>query len=367
MRDLLPQIEQWRHDGKQVALATVVQVYGSALRPAGSKMAISAAGDIAGSVSGGCVEGDVFKQAHKVIKRGRPRLVEYGVSDESAWDIGLACGGKIQIWIELLERDSLLPIKQSLEAGIPMALATVLAEEGQGKHMFIWQGGRTEGDLGDAELKRQVALQGASRLAQQTPGRIQFFAGGRQIDVFIDVFLPRPRLIVVGAVHIAIPLVAYAKTLGLRTIVVDPRSAFATRERFPHADELIVEWPFEAIGNLHPDEASYIVVLTHDDKLDLPALQAALASPARYVGILGSRKTHAKRVQELLRLGISSEQLRRIHAPVGLAIGAVGPEEIALSILAEVVAVRRGMGFRQAISMRVPGSIPIEQIEALEE
>jgi xanthine dehydrogenase accessory factor len=343
MRDLLPEIERWRQAGKQVAIATIAQVYGSALRPLGAKMACTSAGDIAGSVSGGCIEGAVYEEAQRVMKHGRPKLLEYGVADESAWEVGLACGGMIQVWVESLAPEIYATLKQCLEAGQLVALASILAGPGQGNKLFVWPDGRTQGELGSAELTERVVRYAADRLAAHDPGRATFEVNDESAEVFIEVFTPLPRLIVVGAVHIAIPLVTFAKTLGFRTIVVDARSAFATRERFPHADELIVEWPSTAMSRLSLDEATYVVVVTHDDKLDIPALQAALASPARYIGILGSTTSHVKRVQALKRLGMTDEQLARIRAPIGLDVGAVGPDEIALSIMAEVIAVRHGL------------------------
>ncbi len=347
MRDLLPEIERWRQAGKQIAMATIVQVYGSSLRPLGAKMACTSAGDIAGSVSGGCIEGAVYEEAQKVMKHGRPKLLEYGVANEAAWEIGLACGGTIQVWVESLAPEIYATLKQCLEVGQFVALATILAGPRQGNKLFVWPDGRTQGELGSAELTEQVVRYAVDRLAAHDPGRTMFEANNEAVEVFVEVLSPLPRLIVVGAVHIAIPLVAFAKTLGFRTIVVDARSAFATRERFPHADELTVEWPSTAMAKLGLDEASYVVVVTHDDKLDIPALQAALGSSARYVGILGSKTTHAKRIQALKQLGVTDEQLARIHAPIGLDMGAVGPEEIALSIMSEVVAVRHGIGSRQ--------------------
>lgn len=346
MRDLLPTIENWRHEGKQVALATIVQAYGSGLRPLGAKMAVSSAGDIAGSVSGGCVEGAVVDEAQRVIKGGPPRRLEYGIANEAAWGIGLACGGQIQVFVEPLSDEICTVLKPCLEAGRPVALATVVAGPGVGRKLFIWPDGRTQGDLGSTGLNEQVVRYAAERLAIQEPGWATFDLTGGTAEVFVDVFPPLPRLIIVGAVHIAIPLVTMAKVLGFRTIVIDARSAFATRERFPHADELIVEWPSTAMEKLGLDEATYIAIMTHDDKLDIPALQAALASPARYVGILGSTQTHARRVQALKSLGLTDEQLARIHAPIGLRLGAICPEEIALSIMSEVVAVRHGLDAR---------------------
>jgi xanthine dehydrogenase accessory factor len=350
----LPEIERWRQAGNPIAVATIVQVYGSALRPLGSKMACTSAGDIAGSVSGGCIEGAVYEEAQKVIKRGRPKLLEYGVADESAWEIGLACGGTIQVWVESLAPEIYATLKQCLETGQLVALATIIAGPGIENKLFIWPDGMTQGELGSADLTEQVVRYAADRLASHDPGRATFDSAGEPVDVFVEVFPPLPRLIIVGAVHIAIPLVTFSKTLGFRTIVVDARSAFATRERFPHADELIVEWPSTAMEKLGLDEATYVVIVTHDDKLDVPALQAALAGPARYIGILGSTTTYAKRVQALRQSGITDEQLMRIHAPVGLDVGAVGPDEIAFSIMAEVVAVRHGLdtGHIRSLSAR---------------
>ncbi len=348
MRDLVPEIERWRQAGKQIAIATIVQVYGSALRPLGSKMACTSAGDIAGSVSGGCIEGAVYEEAQTVMKHGHPKLLEFGVADESAWEVGLACGGTIQVWVESLAPEIYATIKQCLEAGEMVALATVFTGPRQGSKLFVWPDGQVQGELGSAELTEQVVRCAAKRLATHDPGRITFEVNNEPVEVLVEVLTPLPRLIIVGAVHIAIPLVTFAKTLGFRAIVVDARSAFATRERFPHADELMVEWPSTAMEKLGLDEATHIVIMTHDDKLDIPALQAALASPARYVGILGSSKTHAKRVQALKQLGVTDEQLARIHAPIGLDMGAVGPEEIALSIMAEVVAARHGRAARHA-------------------
>jgi xanthine dehydrogenase accessory factor len=352
MRELLPEIERWRQAGKRVALATLVHVSGSGLRTLGSKMAISSAGDIAGSVSGGCVEGAVFEETREVIKLGTPKLLEYGIADEPAWEIGLACGGEIQVFVEHLPDESYAALKRCLDAGQLVALATVVAGPGVGNKLLIWPDAHTQGDLGSAELNERVLGCADERLASHDPGRATLNLEGEPVEIFIDVFPPLPRLIVVGAVHIAIPLVTFAKVLGFRTFVIDARLAFATRARFPHTAELIVEWPSTAMEKLELDEASYVVIVSHDDKLDIPALQVALASPARYVGILGSRKTHAKRVQALKQLGLTDEQLARIHAPIGLKLGATSPEEIALSIMAEVVAVRHGAGSRQPKPMR---------------
>lgn len=234
-------------------------------------------------------------------------------------------------------------LKRCIRNEQSVALATVITGPDAGSKLLIWPDGRTLGDLGSKELNEQVTLRTADQLAAQESLRASFESAGEPVEVFIDIYQPPPRLIIIGAVHIAIPLVTFANTLGFHTIVVDPRSAFATRERFPHADELIVKWPSLALEELEIDESTYLTVLSHDEKLDNPALQAALNSPARYIGVLGSWKTHAKRVQSLKDFGISDEQLARIHAPIGISIGAKGAQEIALSIIAEIIAVRHNI------------------------
>lgn len=235
-------------------------------------------------------------------------------------------------------------LKRCLEEERLVALATVVdgPDDRIGAKLLIHPDGTTQGDLGSPQLNAEVLRRAADLLASQRSARVTIEAGREIADVFIEVFPPPPRLVIVGAVHIAIPLVTFAKTLGFRTIVVDARSVFATPERFAHADELILQWPAKALGEMQLDESSCVVVLTHDEKLDNPALKTALESPARYIGALGSPRTHARRVARLKAQGVSDEQLRRIHAPIGLDIGAERPEEIALSIMAEIVAVSHG-------------------------
>jgi xanthine dehydrogenase accessory factor len=347
MHDISTNIERYRQDGKRIAIATVVQVYGSALRSLGAKMACTATGDIAGSVSGGCIEGAVYEAAQEVMATGQPTLLEYGVSNESAWGIGLTCGGTIQVWVEPLDPEGYLALKRCIDDATLVARATIIAGPQLGATSLVWPDGRMQGSQYPPGLTAQVRRFAADRLADQDPGRATFETDDGPVDMFVDVFAPPPRLVIVGAVHIAISLVTLARTLGFQTIVVDPRAAFATRERFPHADELIVEWPTSALARLKLDAATSLVVLAHDEKIDLPALQAAVASPARYIGILGARRTHAKRLPALRDRGVTDAQLARIHAPVGLRVGAVGPREIALSIMAEVVAVSHGRSSAQ--------------------
>jgi len=353
MRELLPAIDRWRAENKRVALATVVKLYGSAPVPLGSKMAISSAGEMAGSVSGGCVEGAVVQEALAILESDRPKLLVYGIADELAQSVGLACGGTIEVFVEPLEPPSVKSteaaevraqgkFEEGMRHGRLVTLATVLTGPAIGAKLLILPGGESFGSLDDAELAEAVQTQAASCLAALQSERVTLESAAGPVEVFIDVQPPQPRLFIVGAVHIAAALVTYANVLGFRTVVLDARTAFATPDRFAHAAELITRWPADALAALGLDEGSCVVVLTHDEKIDNPALAVALRSPARYVGALGSRKTHAKRVAALRELGLGDAEIARIHAPIGLPIAARRPEEIALSIMAEIVAMVNG-------------------------
>ncbi|MEM7533051.1 MAG: XdhC/CoxI family protein [Chloroflexota bacterium] len=372
MKELLTQINKWQDEGKDVALATVVKIYGSAPQPLGAKMVISDQGEMAGSVSGGCVEGAVVQEALDVLALGQPKLVEYGIADEWAMTVGLACGGNIEVFVEPASN---MPadFAEAVHAGRLVGLATVIADESaggsgsaamMGSKRLVYADGSTVGSLGDGDADVATTNAAAQQLAQQKSSRIRIPRGDdsggnsedasentlaentvaetntQNVEVFIDVYSPPLKLIVVGAVHIAIPLVTFANELGFETIVVDARGAFATPERFPHADRLITQWPADALEDIGLDEATYMVVLTHDAKIDNPAILKALESPIRYLGALGSRKTHAKRVAALTELGATEAQLSRIHAPIGLNLGGRRPEEIAVSVIGEIVGVK---------------------------
>lgn len=227
-------------------------------------------------------------------------------------------------------------VHQAIQEQRLVALATGLSGEALGRKLLIWPTGETEGSLGTTEINTLVAAR--ARLAMQSQLSERFWVAD-DFEVFIDVHVPPPQLMIVGAVHIAIPLVTFAKTLGFHTVVVDARSAFATQERFAHADALIIGWPADILADMNLNEATYVVTLTHDEKLDNPALLIALDRPVRYIGALGSRRTHASRVEALKAAGATSAQIERIHAPIGLDLGGRRPEEIAVSIMAEIVAV----------------------------
>jgi xanthine dehydrogenase accessory factor len=355
MREVFAEVEIWRKEGKPVAIATNVKKDGVLLRPLGAKMVMTTTQEISGSVTGGCIEGVVYEEAQAVIRSGAPKLLNYGITnEETPWEVGLSCGGSLDIFVESLDSPqwcALYPaLKTCLDENQLVAVATIIAGVGLGNKILVWPDGRTLGSLGSATMDEDVVNWAQGQMRVQETGWRSFGA----VDVFVDVLPPPSRMIVIGAVHIAIPLVTLAKTLGYHTIVIDPREAFATHERFPHVDELITEWPSDALEKLHPDENTYVVVISHDEKLDNPALKVALTTPARYVGVLGTRKNIGKRFEALRELGVTDEQLARLHAPIGMRLGAVSPEEIALSILAAMVAAKHGVLETQATQTTVP-------------
>jgi xanthine dehydrogenase accessory factor len=339
MRALLPQIDRWRGQAKQVAIATLVKIYGSAPQPLGVKMAISSAGEIAGSVSGGCVEGAVAQEALGVMARRQPKLVEYGIADELAQSVGLACGGQIAVYIEpWVAGDPLTGVyERAVREARMVSLASVVSGPLAGGRLLIWPDKESHGTLGSESIDRMAVDQAQLLMEVQQSQLVPFDVQGKHSALFVDVQPPPPKLVIVGAVHIAIPLITFAKVLGFHIVVLDARSAFATPERFGHADRLQIGWPADVLPDLGIDESTCFAVLTHDDKIDDPALVYACRSPARYIGALGSKRTHAQRVERLRALGLSDAEIARIRAPIGLDIGARKPEEIAVAILAEII------------------------------
>lgn len=335
MRDVIEDVDRWRANGEKVAIATVVSTWGSAPRCAGAKMAVSAGGGVSGSVSGGCIEGAVAAEAQAVLQDRRPRLLHFGVADETAWAVGLACGGKVEVFVAPLD-DALYDAQRvALKADRPVATATVIAGEPLGRAALIHPDGRTLGSLGDAitDAAREAAL------AALENGQCRRQRVG-SADLFFEPLLPPPTLVIVGGVHIGVALVSLARTLGYRTVVVDPRSAFGSAARFAHADRLVDAWPDDALRGLEISPSTAVAVLSHDPKLDDPALLVALRSSAFYVGALGSAKTQAKRRARLQEAGLSEAELARLHGPIGLPLGGRSPEEIALAVMAQIVATR---------------------------
>ncbi|WP_405285201.1 XdhC family protein [Gaopeijia maritima] len=331
--DPLLQALEWLDEGRAVALATVVDTWGSAPRRPGSHMVIDDRGRFAGSVSGGCVEVAVIDEARSVLENGRPTVLTYGVADADAWAVGLACGGSIRVLV--------VPVAEAPGAMAPELLRRVAAVRAghAGEVLALPLDGaeialassHPDLDPGEVEAVRRA---GEGRRAQSvTP------------PVFLRPYLASPRVVIVGAVHIAQPLVEFARTAGFGVVLVDPRNDFANEGRFPGVQRVDL-WPEEGLVEAALDPRTAVVALTHDPKLDDPALRAALASPAFYVGALGSRRTHARRRERLREAGVSDERIDRIHAPIGLDLGGRSPEEIALAIMAEIVAVLRGGGAR---------------------
>jgi len=332
VKDVLPEITKWTERGHQIALATVVGVQRSAPRPPGAKMAVNERGEIAGGVSGGCVEGAVVELADEVMRGEPPRLVHFGIADSEAWDVGLPCGGEIDVWVQ-----SYAPGRFSALAseGGRAAEVTLLEGASPGAKLLVEADGARSGTLGAPELDDEAARTAVELLWAES--------SERRGPLFFDVIAPAPRLILFGAVDIAASLCTLARDTGWRPYVVDPRARFATPDRFPDAEEVIAAWPEEAFARLGGiDPATSIAVLTHDPKLDDAALLIALRSPARFVGAMGSRRAQATRRERLLAAGMNEEELERLAAPLGLDLGAVGREETALSVLAEVVAARHG-------------------------
>jgi xanthine dehydrogenase accessory factor len=323
LHDRIPEAAlAWHRAGRGAALATVVETWGSAPRQAGSQLAVSGAGEMVGSVSGGCVEGAVVTEALEALADRKPRLLTFGVSDETAFAVGLACGGTIRVLVE--------PVGEGIHA-LPEALLARLVEARAAPRPVALVT-RTEG------WTRQLLEPGEDPAAD---ARFRSDRSGMEEDGrFIAVHNPPLRLIVVGAVHIAQPLLTIARACGYAPTLIDPRGAFGSAARFP-GETILEDWPDEALAALAPDARTAIVTLTHDPKLDDPAIRIALRSPAFYLGCLGSKKTHAKRVDRLAAAGFTPEEIARIHAPVGLDIGARTPAEIAVSIMAQITAALR--------------------------
>ena len=341
MRDVLPDLARWRQEGEETALATVVRTWGSTPRPAGARFAVTRSGRMAGSVSGGCVEGDLFERAMAVLDSKRPLVVHYGIADEMAFQVGLSCGGSIEVLVEAFQPDPAWDaVQQALAEQRPCALAVALAPSSlQGRRLAYLGEGTLAGSL-DGELDKAVAARARQLLLVGGAEVLSLPWQGEEAAIFLEAFPPRPHLLIVGATHVAIPLCHMVKTLGFRVTVIDARSVFATRERFPEADELVVAWPDEVLERVALDAYTYIVILTHDPKFDIPTLSRALRSEARYIGIMGSRGTHERRKRQLREMGFTEEEMARVRAPVGLDLGARSPEETALAILAEMTAVR---------------------------
>ena len=311
MRDILDTLERWAAEGRKVATATVVATERSAPRDPGAVLAVSETGEVAGSVTGGCVEPAVYEEARDVLTGGAPRLLSYGIADEEAFEVGLSCGGTVHIFVDMLDATLLRELANAVRAERPVGLSVTV------------EGPR----LGAKHLTDATSATG--------------LVGVEGERTFVLSFAPPPRMYVFGAVDHAAAVARIGRFLGYRVTVCDARARFVTAERFPDVDELVVDWPDRFLAGAPVDERSAIVVLTHDHKFDVPLLQVALRTKAGYVGAMGSRTTTEEREAKLRAAGVTDAELARLHAPIGLPIGARTPEEVAVAIAAELVAVAR--------------------------
>ncbi|WP_370328415.1 XdhC family protein [Euzebya sp.] len=346
MREILEDLASWHAAGTPAALATVVETRISAPRDPGAAMALNADGVVIGSVSGGCVEGAVVEQAREILDGGAPRRVTYGVSDDEAMAVGLTCGGEISLFIEPFAVPAFETVRDHIATGVPVAVATVVDGPGPVGAKLVVTADETYGDLGSEGLGVAVTSDARGLLAQgRTAHRGYGVHGERRVDdvtVFIQSFQPPPRMYVFGAIDFATAVARVGKFLGYHVVVCDARRVFATKARFPDADEVVVQWPHRFLPTAPIDSRTAICVLTHDPKFDVPLLEVALRTDAAYIGAMGSRRTHDDRLERLRELGLGDEELSKLRSPIGLDLGARTPEETAVSIAAEIVQLRWG-------------------------
>ncbi len=354
MRDILDQIAKWWDADETFGLATVVRTFSSAPREPGAALAVSPEGEVVGSVSGGCVEGAVYELAAEVIASGRPVLQRYGVSDDTAFSVGLTCGGIIDIFVEPISKERYPDFgdtARAVWAGEPVAVATVIEGPGMlGARRVIWPAEHephATGTLGSGDRLDQATDDDArGMLAQGLTGVRHYGADGErrmdELSVFVQSFAPPPRMLVFGAIDFAAAVARIGKFLGYRVTVCDARPVFATTARFPDADEVVTDWPHRYLSGITTDERTVICVLTHDPKFDVPVLEVALRAPAAYIGAMGSRRTHEDRMDRLREAGMTVDELARLRSPVGLDLGARTPEETAVAIAAELIQLRWG-------------------------
>ena len=346
MRELKKEIEAWISGGHEIALATVVRTWGSSPRAAGAKMAIRGDGAFVGSVSGGCVEGAVIETGLEVLKTAIPQLLHFGVTDDSAWEVGLACGGEIDVFVQRIENASYAKIMNASSSEVSVAIVTIIKgpESLIGEQVVLTHDGALE--LSDTILFEPSTLDEIERLVNEGVSSVikGKTPGADPLELFVDVITPPPTLIIIGGAHISVALAQVAKQMGYHTVLIDPRQAFANEDRFSDLDTRLTAWPQDALNDISISPSTAVAVLTHDPKIDDPALLIALMSEAFYVGVLGSRKTQDARRIRLIEAGLGEKEVERLRGPIGLDIGGSTPEEIALAIMAEIIAVRRGRG-----------------------
>jgi len=350
MSEIFEQLDQLRLNEKRVAMVTLVATRGTTPKKEGAKMWVGGGGRIVGSVTiGGCVDARVIEESEEVLATARPKLLSIALGDEDAWELGLTCSGTIDVLIERVDLgDAHAPalraygdIRAEVEQRNRHAASVQLLDGGP-ERLVVVEDGSTIGTLGENDLDREARDHALALMRRGRSGTVELGEGASARSAFIEVHGPPSTLVVIGAGNIAVPLVGLAKHLGLRTLVIDGRPRFATRERFPDADQVIVGSPSEIVASLALASNTLVVLVAHDYKYDLPVLRTVLRSDAGYIGMLGSRRRGQAILDFLAREGESPETLARVHVPVGLNIGAETPPEIALSILAEAVAIRAG-------------------------
>ncbi len=353
MRDVMAELEAWWRAGEAVGVGTVVGTWLSAPRQPGASMLVGPDGTVVGSVSGGCVEGALYELAEAARGSGRAVLQRYGVSDDDAYSVGLTCGGIIDVFVEKVDQHSfaeLGDVAADIRAGRPVAVATLISDVdidgGRVGRRIVLRGEVVTGSLGSARLDDAVRADALGMLQQGRTGIVRYGPHGERrgddIAVFVAAYAPRPRMIVFGAIDFAAAVARLGAFLGYRVTVCDARPTFATARRFPDADEVVVDWPHRYLETAEIDERTVVCVLTHDPKFDVPLLERALRLPLAYVGAMGSRRTNAERLELLRALGLTEAELARLHAPIGLDVGARTPEETAVSVAAEIIAARWG-------------------------
>ncbi|MBB4711632.1 xanthine dehydrogenase accessory factor [Streptomyces luteogriseus] len=354
MLDIAEELNRWVEQGRDFAVATVVAVGGSAPRQPGAALAVDTEGTAIGSVSGGCVEGAVYELCEQALRDGETVLERFGYSDDDAFAVGLTCGGVIDILVTPVRAaDPVRPVVRAALTAAALGEAAAVARivsgprELTGRALVVRPDGSREGGFGaHPELDRTVAAEAGAFLGAGRTGTLEIGEQGSRcgapLTVLVESSVPAPRMIVFGAIDFASALVRMGKFLGYHVTVCDARPVFATRPRFPDADEIVVDWPHRYLESTDVDTRTVVCVLTHDAKFDVPLLKLALRLPVAYVGAMGSRRTHLDRNTRLREVGVTEMELSRLHSPIGLDLGARTPEETALSIAAEIVAGKRG-------------------------
>jgi xanthine dehydrogenase accessory factor len=365
MHDVLDELYRRWSRGESVGLGTVVATFSSAPRAPGASMIVAPDGTVTGSVSGGCVEGAVYELAQQVVADDTPVLQRYGVSDDDAFAVGLTCGGIIDVYVEKVDARTmpgLGDVVESVRDGQPVAVVTIVEHENpelSGRHMIVWPE-RSTGTLGSSRMDDAVADDARGMLATGRTGVLHYGPDGQRrgegMTVFVNSFEPPPRMLVFGAIDFAAAMARMGSYLGYHVTVCDARPVFATASRFPDAEEVVVDWPHRYLtaqaeaGRV--DRRTVIAVLTHDPKFDVPLLEVALGLDVGYVGAMGSRRTHDDRLKRLQEAGMSDTDLEKLSSPIGLDLGARTPEETAVSIAAEIIALRWGGGGQRLASLQ---------------